>query len=200
VRLRGCGLARAVYLVEGAVERWAHVGERQKMKLELARIEIVDGLLVHRSASTNGTMTYLTAAVARLLLASASSATQLRAAGALCTYAEFCARASPVRQRSAEFGAMLLSLDGMTAPRIERLLATYPTARAVGEALEAHRARSSAAEEGWLFETLLEPGHSRKALSQKLSAFFSAWDYDVEQGAAGAAGPDAARRAWPRPD
>jgi hypothetical protein len=99
---------------------------------------------------------------------------------------------------------MLLSLDGLGAPKIEHLLSRYPTARAVCEALEAHRVRCQGAglqpgsrEEGWLFADLLEPGHSRKALSHKLTAFLSEWSYsDADHEGGAAAG---ARRAWPRP-
>ena len=41
VRLRRCGLSRPIYLVEGSVDTWAHVGERQRMRTELARIQMV---------------------------------------------------------------------------------------------------------------------------------------------------------------
>jgi hypothetical protein len=158
------------------------------MKLELARIETVDGLLVQRSKSMSDTMAFLAEAVGRLAVAAhARSPAQLASDGMLRMYARFCAETKPPRPRSAEFGAMLLSIDGMTPPTIENLLALYPTARAVCEALEAHRAHCrtlgllpGAKEEDWLFERILDPGHSRKALSQKLTVFFTARDYPEE--------------------
>lgn len=188
-RLLRCGMARPFYLVEGCVDSWAHAAERSRMKLELARIETIDGLFVQRSQSMSDTMGFLAEAVRRLAAAAgARSPAQLAADGVLRTYARFCAEAKPARPRSAEFGAMLLSIDGMTPPKIENLLAHYPTARAVCEALEAHCARCRASglppgakEEEWLFEKIIEPGHSRKALSQKLSIFFTARDYPSEQ-------------------
>jgi len=201
-RLRRCGLPRAVYLVEGSVERWQHAAERRRMRLELAKIEVVDGLLTHRTRGTADTMAFLATAVRRLAHAcSATSGAELQAAGALSTFGAFCARTCPARSSSAEFACMLLSLDGMTAPKIERLVRSYPTARAVGEALDAHVARcrdsglpAGSREEGWLFADLLEPGHSRKALSTKLSTFFGAWQY-----ADGAEPTRATALAWPRP-
>ena len=172
------------------------------MRLELAKIEVVDGLLTHRTRGTADTMAFLATAVRRLAHAcAATSGAELQAAGALSTFGVFCARTCPARSSSAEFACMLLSLDGMTAPKIERLVRSYPTARAVGEALDAHVARcrdsglpAGSREEGWLFADLLEPGHSRKALSTKLSTFFGAWQY-----ADGAEPTRATALAWPRP-
>jgi hypothetical protein len=181
-------MSRPFYLVEGCVDSWAHAAERSRMKLELIRIETIDGLLVQRSHSMADTMAFLAEAVGRLAAAARTrSPAQLAADGVLRTYARFCAAAKPPRPRSAEFGAMLLSIDGMSPPYIENLLAHYPTTRAICEGLEAHRARCRASgmppgskEEEWLFEKIIDPGHSRKALSQKLSLFFTARDYPAE--------------------
>ena len=35
VRLQRCGLSRAIYLVEGNLERWPHAGERSRMAQEV---------------------------------------------------------------------------------------------------------------------------------------------------------------------
>ena len=66
VRLGRCGLARPYYLVEGRLEGWPHVGERERMRLELARIGAADGLVVHESANTEETLAFLGAATQRL--------------------------------------------------------------------------------------------------------------------------------------
>ena len=54
VRLQRCGLRRAFYLVEGPLERWQHVPERERMKAELGHIQMIDRLLVHRSPPIHG--------------------------------------------------------------------------------------------------------------------------------------------------
>ena len=68
VRLQRCGLARPFYLVEGALERWPHVAERQRMATELASIEMADKLLVHTSRSTDDTIRFLALDVTFFLL------------------------------------------------------------------------------------------------------------------------------------
>ena len=65
VRLQRCGVARATYLVEGALHSWSHAAERQRMQAELTCIQLADGLLVHLSANTQQTIDYLRLATAR---------------------------------------------------------------------------------------------------------------------------------------
>ena len=178
VRLGRCGLARPYYLVEGRLEGWPHVGERERMRLELARIGAADGLVVHESANTEATLAFLGAATQRLrqMLGGASEA-ELRSRGALCSWSEFCAATSPPETIGQAFGRMLLNVHGMSAPKVDRLLAAYPTPRCLVEALEAHRDACAArgappTEAGWLLAELLEPGRRLRKLSEAVTAVF----------------------------
>lgn len=148
------------------------------MRLELARIGAADGLVVHESANTEATLAFLGAATQRLrqMLGGASEA-ELRSRGALCSWSEFCAATSPPETIGQAFGRMLLNVHGMSAPKVDRLLAAYPTPRCLVEALEAHRDACAArgappVEAGWLLAELLEPGRRLRKLSEAVTAVF----------------------------
>ena len=87
---------------------------------------------------------------------------------------------------------------------LRQVLARYPTPHLLMDALDLYRKRcldqgdSNAV--GWLFAELLEPGKRRRALSERLSAFFLSADYDDEPEASGAPVPAEARvSAWLHP-
>lgn len=135
---------------------------------------------MHESSSTEATCAFLGANTQRLRRAlGGASAAELRARGALRPWAEFRAATSPPETIAQAFGRMLLNVHGMSASKVERLLAAYPTPRCLVEALEAHRDACAArgappAEAGWLLAELLEPGRRLRKLSEAVTAFFLA--------------------------
>ena len=183
VRLQRCGLNRAIYLVEGQLERWPHVAERQRMAHELATIEMADRLLVHVSRSTDDTIRFLRAAVERLQRTiGGRDAAELRCAGLLKTYEEFETATNPPELVSAAFGRMLLNLHGLSPPMIANVLAKYPSPRALAEAMECHERACVArglpsAHARWLLADDLVPGKRRRKLSETITDFVMAEEY-----------------------
>jgi hypothetical protein len=138
VRLARCGLSKPFYLVEGSLERWPHVKERQRMASELSAIEMADGLLLHLSRNTDDTIRFLRAAAERLMRGlHGASARELRARGILTTWAEFREATSPPEAVSFAFGRMLLNIHGLSAEMVHHILQRHPTPRALAEAMDA---------------------------------------------------------------
>ncbi|KAL1519336.1 hypothetical protein AB1Y20_022862 [Prymnesium parvum] len=191
VRLQRCGLRRKFYLVEGCIDRWHHVGERERMKAELCHIQMVDRLLVKRTSRIEETVQFLrktTEYLERELMKSAETLRQacpsgfysppsLSVEGSLLTWNEFCAATSPPECISHAFGRMLLNIAGVNAPMVQNVLHRYPTPLSLVEAIDHHRRactlRGLPALEGkWLLADILVPGCRRQRLSETITDFF----------------------------
>ena len=186
VRLSRCGLSRPFYLVEGHLDRWPHQQERQRMSMELSRIEMSDGLLLHLSRNTDETIKFLKSAQQRLSrVLSSKTAREARSEGLLTTYAEFKERTSPPEAISFAFGRMLLNIHGLSAEMVANILQRHPTPRALAEALDSHgRAcdlRGLPPEQrGWLLAEDLVPGKKRRKLAGDVTRFFCDEDLPVD--------------------
>ena len=112
---------------------------------------------------------------------------------------QFAVRTQPPRTVTDTFGQMLLNVHGMSTAKIENVLRRYPTPRVLVEALDEHCEACSDAgarvEAGWLLAEVLEPGCRRRALSERITAFFTQLAY-AEAG--DALGSQPSISSWPR--
>ena len=178
-RLSRCGLRRTYYLLEGWLHHWQHAAERERMRCELGKIETTAGLAVAQTGCVDETVAFIGLARQRLSRQlDGLTAAQLRASGALATWAEFKRAACPPETISSAFGRMLLNVHGLSAPMVANVIARYPTPRCLAEAIDSHRRacelRGGAAEKasGWLLADVLVPGKTRRKMSETLTSFF----------------------------
>lgn len=138
---------------------------------------------MHLSRSTDDTIRFLRAATERLRrVLGGRTVRELRASGAVRTWAEFELTTKPPEVLSAAFGRMLLNLHGLTPPMIANVLAKYPTPSALVEAIDAHASECAARglpteHARWLLAEVLVPGKKRKKMSESITDFFCQHEY-----------------------
>lgn len=165
----------ATYLIEGAFDDITSPSERKVLFDEMARMEVEDGFVVHRSDSFDRTVDYLKHldVLVRDRLATETVADVLRRDD-VASYPDLLnslnTDVSDWTLKS-KFGVFLLHVPHCHQKYVKNILRVYPTPNALKAALDAHSLNEP------LLTNILEPGHKRAADAKKIANFFTSDDY-----------------------
>ena len=172
--MKRCGLP-GIYVVEGCLESVEATADRARLHGEMARLELEDGFVVHRTDSFDGTARYLQTLDAVLTAdLGRRSARDVLDGPDVAAYADVCAGVAVDEKHwplSSKFGAFLLHVPSVKPEYVAPLLDAYATPAALKAALDAH------ALEEPLLSKVLAPGKTRRADAARVAKFFTDPEY-----------------------